>query len=61
LRRPDSVVLRFRAHAREQVEELARREHACCPSVDYRDGYLGRLADGGVHVERAGDERFELR
>jgi hypothetical protein len=39
----DSVVLRFDAAAREQVEDLASREHACCPFVDYR-------------VETAGEE-----
>ena len=33
----------FRADAREQVEDLARREHACCPFLDYR-------------VEATGDE-----
>jgi hypothetical protein len=38
-----SVVLRFDAAAREQVEDLARREHACCPFLGYR-------------VETAGDE-----
>jgi hypothetical protein len=42
-RRADGVVLTFRAEAREQVEDLARREHACCPFVDYR-------------VEKVGDE-----
>jgi hypothetical protein len=35
-RRADGVVLVFSADAREQVEDLARREHACCPFVDYR-------------------------
>jgi hypothetical protein len=35
-RRADAVVLTFSADAREQVEDLARREHACCPFVDYR-------------------------
>jgi hypothetical protein len=91
-RRADAVVLTFTADARDQVEDLARREHACCPFVDYRvetdgervrwtttnmingegagevmlealyelpehagsdiDGYLGRLAERGVDVER---------
>jgi hypothetical protein len=37
------VVLAFRAGVRETVEELVRREAACCPFVDYR-------------VERVGDE-----
>ena len=35
-RRADAVVLMFRPEAREQVEDLAHREHACCPFVDYR-------------------------
>ena len=35
-RRPDAVVLTFAADAREQVVDLAGREHACCPFVDYR-------------------------
>jgi hypothetical protein len=39
----DTVVFTFRAGAREQVEDLARREHACCPFLDYR-------------VETAGDQ-----
>jgi hypothetical protein len=34
-RRADSVVLAFRADAREQVEDLARREYACCPFLDH--------------------------
>jgi hypothetical protein len=42
-RRADSVVLWFHAGAREPVEDLARREAACCPFLDYR-------------VEAAGDE-----
>ena len=44
-RLPDSVVLAFRdePEVRNWVEDLARREAACCPFVDYR-------------VEAAGDE-----
>jgi hypothetical protein len=44
-RRADAVVLRFRSDraTREAVEDLARREAACCPFLDYR-------------VETAGDE-----
>ena len=36
-RRPDGVVLRFRADpgVRAAVESLARREAACCPFLDY--------------------------
>jgi hypothetical protein len=44
-RRADGVAFAFRADAgtREQVDDLARREHACCPFLDYR-------------IETAGDE-----
>jgi hypothetical protein len=42
-RRPGGVILRFRAGACAAVEELARREAACCPFLGYR-------------VETAGDE-----
>ena len=35
-RRADSVVFTFRSGAREQIEDLARREHACCPFLGYR-------------------------
>jgi hypothetical protein len=35
-RRDDGVVLLFTAEAREQVEDLARREHDCCPFVDHQ-------------------------
>ena len=42
-RRAGAVVFAFRVDARETVEDLARREAACCPFLDYR-------------VESAGDE-----
>jgi hypothetical protein len=44
-RRPGALVFAFRADAgmREAVDDLARREAACCPFLDYR-------------VETAGDE-----
>jgi hypothetical protein len=35
-RRADAVVLTFRADARDHIEDLARREHACCPFLGYR-------------------------
>jgi hypothetical protein len=37
-RRPDGVEFRFRAspEVRETVEDLAQREAACCPFLDYR-------------------------
>jgi hypothetical protein len=103
-RRADGVVLALGAGGGTlaAVEDLARREAACCPFLDYRidatgdevvwtvsnvsdgpdragvdvildalhalpdhtgsgfDGYLGRLADAGVDVVEAGDDRFEL-
>lgn len=96
-------VLRAEPGVRKQVEDLARREAACCPFLDYRvqtvggevsytitipastlesadaqvtldafyalpdhagsgyAGLLGRLADGGVQVVEAGEDRWELR
>jgi hypothetical protein len=35
-RRPGAVVFAFRGEAREAVEDLARREAACCPFLDQR-------------------------
>ena len=35
-RRADAVVLTFPTAVRAQVEDLARREHACCPFLGYR-------------------------
>ena len=42
-RRPGSVVLTFRADpdVRAWVEEMVRREAACCPFVDYRVETVG--------------------
>jgi hypothetical protein len=42
-RRAEAVVLRFRgdARTRAQVEDLARREHLCCPFLDYRVETVG--------------------
>jgi hypothetical protein len=40
-RRADGVVLSFRGEAQQQVEDLARREHACCPFLDYRVEVVG--------------------
>jgi hypothetical protein len=35
-RREDAVVFTFRAQTQDWVEDLARREAACCPFADYR-------------------------
>ena len=40
-RQADAVVFTFRAHARARVEDLARREAACCPFLDYRVDAVG--------------------
>jgi hypothetical protein len=40
-RRDDGVVFAFHAGARETVEDLARREAACCPFLDYRVDLVG--------------------
>ena len=42
-RLPDGIVFAFRADpgTREQVDDLARREHACCPFLDYRVETVG--------------------
>jgi hypothetical protein len=42
-RPPDGIVFGFRADpgTREQVDDLARREHACCPFLDYRIETVG--------------------
>jgi hypothetical protein len=37
----DHVVLTFRGDARDAVAELARREAACCPFLDYRIETVG--------------------
>jgi hypothetical protein len=40
-RKADAVVFTFRAPARATVEDLARREAACCPFLDYRVETVG--------------------
>jgi hypothetical protein len=52
-RRSESVVLTFRGDAREQVEDLARREHACCPFLGYRVETAGEQVVWTI----SGDER----
>jgi hypothetical protein len=60
-RLPDGIVFGFRADpgTREQVDSLARREHACCPFLDYRIETVGAeivwtTTWPGSGVERAG-------
>ena len=57
-RRADAVVLAFSLDARDQVEDLARREHACCPFVDYRvedagDRVVWTVTNPAEHDRRA--------
>jgi hypothetical protein len=61
-RHADSVALYFRAEPgrREQLEDLASREHACCPCLDIRLG-----ADGGELIwtttnVRTGEEHASI-
>jgi hypothetical protein len=56
-RRADSVVLRFDADARDQVEDLASREHACCPFVDYRVETVGDEAIWTTTNPLGGEQR----
>jgi hypothetical protein len=58
-RRPDSVEFRFRADpgVRETVDDLARREAACCPFLDYRVETAGDEVVWTITNVVAGDER----
>ena len=56
-RRKDAVVLAFAAEARGQVEDLARREHVCCPFVDYRVENAGEQVRWMVTNTIHGDQR----
>jgi hypothetical protein len=53
----DRVVLRFDAGARGQVEDLASREHACCPFLDYRVDTNGDEVIWTTTNPVAGEER----
>ena len=59
-RRDDSVVLRFSADARETVEDLVRREAACCPFVDYRVDLIDDEVVWTTTNPRSGDDRAEV-
>ena len=56
-RRDDGVVFAFRADAAEAVEDLARREAACCPFLDYRVETVG----GEVDLDHHGATRMRAR
>jgi hypothetical protein len=56
-RRDDSVVLRFSSDARDAVEDLVRREAACCPFADYRVDVVGDDLVWTTTNPRSGDDR----
>ena len=61
-RRADSVSLRFRAGpgTREALDELARREAACCPFLDYRVETAGAEVIWTTTNVVTGDERAAI-
>jgi hypothetical protein len=58
-RRPDALVFVFGADSgtRETAEELARREAACCPFLDYRVETIGDEVIWTVTNAITGDQR----
>ena len=61
-RRADSVVFTFRAEpgARETVDDLARREAACCPFLDYRVETAGDAVVWTITNAVTGDRRASV-
>jgi hypothetical protein len=59
-RRADSVVLTFSSDAREAVEDLVRREAACCPFVDYRVDVTDDQLVWTTTNPRSGDDRADV-
>jgi len=61
-RREDAVVFHFRAGGgtREAVEDLARREAACCPFLDYRVETVETEVIWTTTSPVAGDERASV-
>ena len=61
-RRADAVVLWFRADPgmRDTVDDLARREHACCPFLEYRIESAGGEVIWTTINTRTGDERASV-
>jgi hypothetical protein len=58
-RRADGVVFLFRdgPGIRERVDDLAHREYACCPFLDYRVETVGDEVIWAITNPVAGDER----
>jgi hypothetical protein len=59
-RNDDGVVLRFSGEARAAVEDLVRREAACCPFVDYRVDVTGDAVVWTTTNQRTGDDRNDV-
>ena len=58
-RTADSVTLRFRGE-RPAVEELARREAACCPFLDYRVEAVGDEVVWTISTTATGERRASI-
>jgi hypothetical protein len=56
-RRDDGVVLTFARDERAAVEDLVRRESACCPFLDYRVELIGDRVVWTTTNPRSGDDR----
>ena len=56
-RHEDAVVFAFAADAREAVEDLARREAACCPFLDQRIETVGHEVIWTLAGPAGGDDR----
>jgi hypothetical protein len=59
-RRDTGVVLTFSSDARETVEDLVRREAACCPFLDYRVEVIGDRVVWTTTNLRSGDDRRDV-
>jgi hypothetical protein len=61
-RRADAVVFSFRADlgTRQAVDDLARREAACCPFLDYRVETVGDEVIWTITNTIAGDQRASV-
>ena len=59
-RNDDGVVLRFNSDARAEVEDLVRREAACCPFVDYRVDVTHDAVVWTTTNQRTGDDRNDV-
>lgn len=60
VRRADGVVLTFTPDARAAVEDLVRREAACCPFADYRVDVSGDDVVWTTTNPRSGDDRADV-